>query len=165
MIYFTSDTHFAHINMLKYDNRPFHDIGEHDQELIRRWNLLVDPRDTVYHLGDVTWSPRNIEYLLERLNGKKHLIWGNHDSNRVRRAKGWAHSSSYEEISVNGQKLCLFHYPMSVWNCSHHGSWHLHGHCHGRLAPDPTKKRLDMGTMCWAYSPVSFDEIYTRLIT
>jgi calcineurin-like phosphoesterase family protein len=160
-IWFTSDTHFGHANILKYDRRPFMTIEEHDEELIRRWNTAVKPGDTVYHLGDVAWHRDvvAIDSLLGRLHGTKILILGNHDEKTVAKSPRWAKTTSYHEISVSGQKICLFHYRMVVWNRSHHGSWALHGHSHGTLPVVMNAKTLDVGTMCWAYAPVSFEEI------
>lgn len=166
MIWFTSDTHFGHANILKYDNRPFRSIEEHDEELIRRWNVCVAPGDTVYHLGDVAWHNKqvDVEALLKRLHGTKILVAGNHDQKAVLKADGWAKVTPYHEVSVGPQKIILFHYRMVVWNRSHHGSWALHGHSHGTLPITLTAKTLDVGTMCWAYAPVSFDELSTEML-
>ena len=69
-IYFTSDHHFGHTNILKYSNRPFNSVEEMDEELIKRWNSKVQPNDIVYHLGDVamTKNPEGIGDILNRLN-------------------------------------------------------------------------------------------------
>ena len=68
------------INILKYCNRPFENIEEHDEELIRRWNNKVSKNDIVFHLGDVGFDhPKKIHEYLEKLNGKIYLVIGNHD--------------------------------------------------------------------------------------
>ena len=54
-IFFTSDLHFGHANIIKYDSRPFNSISHMDEELIKRWNESVSPNDTVYILGDISW--------------------------------------------------------------------------------------------------------------
>lgn len=161
MNWFTSDTHFGHANILKYDHRPFASITEHDEALIQNWNAVVSPGDVVYHLGDVAWHRHvpDIDLLLGRLHGTKILILGNHDEKTVARSKGWAKVTPYHEISVNGQKICLFHYRMVVWNRSHHGSWALHGHSHGTLPDNLQAKTFDVGTMCWGYRPISYEEV------
>jgi calcineurin-like phosphoesterase family protein len=162
MKWFTSDTHFGHANILKYDSRPFATIEEHDESLIERWNAVVSSGDVVYHLGDVAWHSRismPIDMLLARLHGTKILILGNHDAGPVEKAKGWAKVTPYLEISEGGQKIVLFHYRMVVWNRSHHGSWALHGHSHGTLPVNLQAKTFDVGTMCWEYRPISFDEV------
>jgi len=80
MRFFVSDTHFGHANIIKYSNRPFRDVEQMNEALIKNWNNTVGPEDTVYHLGDVALGPW-VEWdgLLERLNGYKVLIVGNHD--------------------------------------------------------------------------------------
>jgi calcineurin-like phosphoesterase family protein len=55
-VFFTSDTHFGHANIIKYCGRPFASVEEMNRELIARWNAVVGPRDTVYHLGDRAWE-------------------------------------------------------------------------------------------------------------
>lgn len=163
MIWFTSDTHFGHANIIKYDGRPFSSIKEHDETLVRNWNSVVAPGDVVYHLGDVCWHHREIDIvaLLASLHGTKILIKGNHDrSNKhVLRSTQWAKVCDYEEITYRDQRIVLFHYRMVVWNRSHHGAWALHGHSHGSLPINLAAKTFDVGTMCWGYMPISFDQV------
>jgi len=163
--WFTSDTHFGHANIIRYDNRPFSSIEEHDEALIQNWNRHVKPGDVVYHMGDVAWhrDVGNVDLLLARLCGTKILILGNHDEKTVARARGWSSVVPYKEISISGQKICLFHYRMVVWNRSHHGSWALHGHSHGTLPVTYTAKTFDVGTMCWGYRPISYDEVAVEM--
>jgi len=78
-IFFTSDSHFSHKNTMKYCGRPFWTTAQCDEAMIERWNSVVGPEDTVYHLGDVAMHTSPIERILPRLNGKKILIVGNHD--------------------------------------------------------------------------------------
>ena len=80
-VYFTSDLHFGHENVLRFDNRPFASVDEMDAELVRRWNNKVGKGDLVYVLGDFIWKTRNDEApeLIKNLNGQIILIKGNHD--------------------------------------------------------------------------------------
>ena len=74
MIYFIADTHFNHANIIKYCNRPFKNTDEMNKYSV------VKERDTVYHLGDVGFgSLQDVKSLVERLNGRKILLRGNHD--------------------------------------------------------------------------------------
>jgi calcineurin-like phosphoesterase family protein len=79
-VFVISDTHFNHANIIKFENvfRPFKSIQEHDEELVRRWNETVGPKDTVWHLGDVFFG-REGHKILGMLNGNKKLVLGNHD--------------------------------------------------------------------------------------
>lgn len=55
MNYFISDLHFGHKNILKFDNRPFLNIEQHDKAIIENWNNVVGEDDDVYVLGDISW--------------------------------------------------------------------------------------------------------------
>ena len=78
-IYFTADTHFGHKAILQYCNRPFETINEMNEALINNWNSKVGPGDIVFHLGDFAFGGSTIwKSILERLNGRKYLIIGNH---------------------------------------------------------------------------------------
>ena len=168
--FFTSDTHFFHKNVIKYCNRPFSSIEEMNEKMIELHNNTVSPSDEVFFLGDFAFAkPDKILSVLERLNGTKHLILGNHDKDiehdqkRFLTNKGFSTISYAREIRREGQKICLFHYGCRVWNKSHHGSWHLFGHSHGTL--EPFGKSVDVGvdspfvTGKPEYRPLSFNEI------
>lgn len=77
MIYFTSDLHFYHENVIKHENRPFSYVEEMNQTLINNWNKKVGVSDEVYILGDVTMKGATYaKEILEQLNGYKYLIKG-----------------------------------------------------------------------------------------
>ncbi len=168
MIYFTSDTHFHHANIIKYCNRPFSSTEEMNEVLIKNWNDTVKPEDTVYHLGDFCFA-RDIyahSKILSSLNGTKHLVYGNHDKSLRTVHEFTRHFASLSdilEIRHHNTKIVLCHFSMRVWDKSHHGSWHLFGHSHGSLPP--FGKSVDVGvdsasiTGNAEYRPFSFDEI------
>lgn len=80
MIWFYSDPHFGHKNVIRYCDRPFKDITEMREKLIKRWNACVKMEDTVYVLGDVFFcGKQDAKKIMSRLNGTKILIRGNHD--------------------------------------------------------------------------------------
>ena len=88
-IFFISDTHFGHANMLKFTNydgsrlRPFDSVEELDELMIQNWNEMVKPTDKIYHLGDVVYRCKNRDQIMSRLNGEKVLIKGNHDRDQL----------------------------------------------------------------------------------
>lgn len=169
MIHFISDTHWGHANIIRYSKRPFSSVEEMNQKLIENWNARVAPEDTVYHLGDFAFMKyEQFLRILARLNGKKHVIRGNHDklisSNRHDLLKSGALDSiqDYLELRLPGTPMIvLFHYGQRVWNKSHHGSIHLYGHSHGSLPP--YGKSVDVGVdskeITDEYRPVSLDEV------
>lgn len=138
--YFTSDTHFGHENILKKfcpETRLGATIQEHDEILIRNWNNIVGPEDHVWNLGDVFFSEYDrAKSVLSRLNGKKYLIWGNHDKVLQRNKDLWEFFEDiydYKELVIERTHVILFHYPIQEWNRMHHGSFHFHGHTHGTV--------------------------------
>lgn len=158
-IWFTSDTHFGHKNILVHDKRPFATIEEMDEALIANWNSVVAPNDDVWHLGDFAYrSSKEPEQYLTRLNGRINIVWGNHDDKGAWRIRHlFASHQEMRYLKVNGQKLVLCHYALRVWRACHRGSWHLHGHSHGGLPPHG--KSMDVGCMVHGYKPVAFEEI------
>lgn len=75
MIYFSSDHHFGHLNIIQYCKRPFSSVEEMNEEMARRWNSVVNPDDTVYYLGDFSLVLDPVEAIAPHLNGKKFLLW------------------------------------------------------------------------------------------
>lgn len=78
----TADHHFYHQRIIRYCNRPFHDVREMNAELERLWNEIVVPDDEVWHLGDFGFwkkDPWGLERLFKRLHGRKTLVYGSHD--------------------------------------------------------------------------------------
>jgi calcineurin-like phosphoesterase family protein len=145
-IFFTSDTHFGHKNLLKFcpKTRLGKDIEEHDEILIREWNNAASPNDIIYHHGDFCFgNSAYAEALIKRLNGRIHLIWGNHDSvflNNAKLRQRFEWTGHYREISLpipgkrlEKQKICMFHFPIHEWHKIHKGSFHLYGHVHGSV--------------------------------
>ena len=135
MNYYISDLHFGHKNSLSFDNRPFADIEIHDQAIINNWNNTVSIDDDVYILGDISWhnATKTIE-IFKSLNGRKHLIKGNHDSKLLRNRELqslFVEICDYKEIPLdNGRGIVLCHYPMPCFKDHYYGWIHLYGHVH-----------------------------------
>ena len=167
-IWFTSDHHWGHANIIRFSSRPFSSVEEMDEALVERWNTVVQPRDTVYHVGDVSLHKDlgRARSILERLNGSICLIRGNHESVAERLKDRFAWIKDYAEVKVPDPEaregrtfIVLCHYAFRVWNKSHHGSWHLYGHSHGSLPDDPNARSLDVGVDCHDYAPVSYARV------
>jgi len=169
-IFFTSDHHFGHKNIIRFCDRPFANVTEMDEELVQRWNALVGHDDTVYHLGDFTLGGRQAaRRYLSRLRGVINFLvtpW-HHDKRWLPKDDGlW--SASAEVVFLpplvvvqHDPPITLCHYPMAGWERSHYGAWHLHGHSHGRFPSVP--RRLDVGVDAWDFYPVPLEEIERRL--
>lgn len=130
--FYISDLHFDHKNILGFDNRPFVDIEQMNNELIRRWNSVVSDGDVVYVLGDMFWcTPKDAVPIMEQLNGQKFLVKGNHDRwHDAKFDKLFVKIDEYMEIEDNGRKVVLCHYPIPCFK-NHFYEWvHLYGHVH-----------------------------------
>lgn len=181
-LYFASDYHFFHSNVIKFDKRPFNHVKEMNEFLIEKWNETVKEDDIVFYLGDLSWSGhKQTKYILDQLSGKIHLILGNHDKMRnILKFKDRFESIGHymdlyvkdSDVSENFyQHIVMFHYPIYSWNRAHYGSWQLHGHCHNSLLNTPfgeefyKRKVLDMGCNAWDYKPVSYETIKSIMNT
>lgn len=135
-IFFTSDTHFSHDNIIKYCSRPFESIEEHDETLVKNWNEKVGKNDLVFHLGDVGFgNPKRIDYLLNRLNGKIVLVIGNHDWRYVVKKHAYRFENMVQQINmkVGSQHIILNHFPLLCFSGAWRGldaTWQLFGHVH-----------------------------------
>lgn len=155
-IYFTADLHFNH-DFVAGTRRRYLGEGyyasdvEHDEDLIERWNDRVTKRDTVWVLGDVGMgSLTNVLELVGRLNGTKHLVYGNHDPghpmhrgahNKLRRYLEVFESAQLAaQIRIDGKLAMLSHFPYQgdhgdvdrypEWRLRDEGLPLLHGHVH-----------------------------------
>lgn len=184
MRFYTSDTHFLHARIIELCNRPFKDVHHMNEEIIRRWNSVVGPEDTVYHLGDVCLGPI-MESLacIRRLNGHKILILGNHDRPFMKKNKpeafrewmetyikaGFADIKWSADVHIDGQTVFLSHFPYD--GDSHDGDRFagerlrdigvplVHGHTHSNGHPVSRSKsgtlQVHVGMDAWDYTPVS----------
>lgn len=160
-IWFTSDTHFDHANVIKYCNRPFRHVDEMNNTMIQNWNSVVKRDDTIYHLGDFAFS-KDPGKFFHRLNGNKILILGNHDR-QVTKHLPWGSYHSYYETKIDGQFIVLCHYAFKVFNKHHHGAWNFYGHSHNSLGGN--SQQLDVGVDAWSFFPVNLEQIAERLKT
>jgi len=164
-VWFTSDTHFYHGNIIKFCDRPFRYADEMTEQLVANWNAVVKPNDDIYHLGDFAFASKGrVVELLSRLNGTKRFIAGNHDRSLIKRDGDrnivirpevvphviWIkdfHELTIQDKNVKHGKMmiALMHYAMRVWNKSHWGAWHLYGHSHDSLPEEPMALSIDVG--------------------
>lgn len=156
--WFTSDLHFFHkgiIPLTERKNWPCIAMADSveqkviamDEELVSRWNTRVKPDDIVYMLGDVSFrGVTATSEILEQLQGRKTLVYGNHDRKHINKdefIRHWDLITPYHELRIDGQMIVLMHYPLAVWNHMHRGSWMLHGHSHGNYSA--LGKIMDVG--------------------
>ena len=160
-IYFSSDWHLGHKNVIKYDNRPFDTVESMNETIINNYNNIVNDEDDFYFLGDFSFDQKRTEEFLSRLKGNLHFIKGNHDyRDTIDLYKQYGkYLGEQTMIKVKEHEIVLNHYTMAVWNKSHHGSWHLYGHSHGNFPENNTALRFDVGCMNFDYKPIEFEEV------
>ena len=182
-IFFASDHHFDHANIIRLANRPFSSVEEMNETIIERHNAVVRDEDTAYFLGDFCWADGFQHF--RRMRGKKVLILGNHDQNSLQ--LGWEYIATEKTLPIGKKKILLYHYPIEDWNGRFKGVIHLHGHIHSLqwkttapsvtaqiaanhpLQVDPSmlkitnkKNRFDVGVEGIDYTPVSVEDVLKR---
>ena len=177
-VFFTSDTHFGHSNIIKYCQRPFNSAEHMDEVLISNWNEVVSPQDIVFHLGDFCFgSDKEWIKILQRLNGTKYLILGNHDLKKIANSNQikdyFADINMQMRVVVDKQKMLLNHYPFLCFEGGYQNVWQLFGHVHrSKHSTGLDKERLvhlfptqyDVGVDNNNYRPVSFAQV-SQIIT
>ena len=171
-IWFTSDTHFYHENIIHFCNRPFKDVAEMNETLVRNWNETVPEDGIVFHLGDFCLGGSQYwNDILYRLNGKIYLILGNHDMKNIRQGfmKRFEYVTQQMTICVGGQSIILNHNPFLCYGGSYRDVWQLFGHVHsGPLSTTGLDlprlnmlfpRQYDVGVDNNNFRPVSFAEV------
>lgn len=178
-IYFTSDSHWSHKNIIDYCNRPFSSVEEMNETLINNWNTAVGEDDIVFHLGDICFGGSTVwESILPRLNGKIHLILGNHEIKNYRTNYSKYFESVQEQltISVGKKTIILTHFPLlcyhGTWG-SEQNCWNLFGHVHTLKANNSGKdfERLknlfptqyDVGVDLNDYTPIHIEQVRNKI--
>jgi len=170
-IWFISDTHFQHANILKFtDNegnliRNFSSVEEMDEHMVERWNSVVKPGDKVYHLGDVFMGNKETFVpLWKRLNGRKRLVLGNHDD-----AMFFAQKALVDKIEVwrnfPEHGFIATHIPLNECSMYFHRlgkeAFNVHGHLHNNASPTP--RHINISVEQINYTPVHVEEL--RVLT
>lgn len=148
MNYYIADTHFGHANIIRFDERPFKDTLEMEQTLIKNWNERVTKDDVVYILGDFCWgTEKDWLRILDKLNGAKVLIKGNHDlKNPSATLKSkFRQICDYKEITDHRRRIIMSHYPLMFYRASYGDDvWHFCGHTHNRTAEELKRQEFTL---------------------
>ena len=139
-----ADTHFAHKNILAYEDRPFVDLEEQREILIANWNSVVAPDDIVYMLGDFTLTRKKdlIKSIVDRLNGKIVLVMGNHDTLKPKDYIELGFVTAIRKPIMVEPNVILMHEPPKKEDIIP-GVRYIFGHVHS--------KRCDADSSPWCY--------------
>lgn len=157
-VFFTSDWHIGHANVLKYSNRPFRDTKHMAEVLVNNFNASVSPDSITYFIGDMGLGPeKELKDVISKLNGTKILIIGNHDKGYNSMLEmGFAAVMHSVTLFIANTRVTLSHCPLTGiwrehtegnkgampgdnWHGEHKyknysledvGQFHLHGHIH-----------------------------------
>lgn len=182
-VYFTSDLHFGHRNIISFCYRPFLDTKDMDTRLIENWNEVVSNDDTVFVLGDICWfhGRHDLKNTLKQLYGKDiYVILGNHDKEEsfdllLQDHPNWhvlgdAATLFIDEEGKNATELFLCHYPLMTWPHRGFGAINLFGHIHSYPGFENMDSKLplwpnqyDVGVDNNQYKPIEFGEITEKL--
>ena len=170
--YITSDLHFGHTNIMKFcpesRARFRNDVDYMNEQMVKEWNEIVEPGDLVYILGDVAFcsAPKAAEYM-NRCNGDKILIEGNHDRKALKDhsfRSAFKEVHKYLDISYNGTKVVMFHYPIAEWDQMHRGAVHFHGHLHGGESGLEKFRAVDAGMDATGFIVQEMDLMIARAL-
>lgn len=162
-IWFTSDLHLGHANIIEYCARPFANVDEMNEALVANWNARVKPEDTVYCLGDFALGLPEVGIALRsRMNGAIILIRGNHD--RWGKARATALNMQViegeAEVSFGDVIFHLSHYPRNATE-KIPGRTHLFGHVHEKFKVQ--EGMLNVGVDVWNFHPITPQEALAAL--
>lgn len=178
MNYFSSDFHLGHANILRFDNRDFRTIREHDEFLIKMCMKTLKKGDNFYYLGDFALTSKPIAkgYIetLASSGANLFFIKGNHDKydniGLFQTYGAYLGEKKTVKIDYKGDvyPIVMDHFANRVWDRSHHGVYHLYGHSHDKLEKEPWGRSMDCGIMSafrikGEYSLFSFEDIHNIL--
>ena len=174
MKYYIADIHFRDEKVFVKCKRPFKNIYEYENEIIKRWNKKVTNNDTVYVLGDLVLDgcAEAIE-ILPKLKGHKKLIVGNHDENlceQINQLKIFESIDFIKLVKDKGRNVCLCHYPLMDWMEFNRNGYHIYGHIHNKTAINGAaysqikeyykdKPAFNCGVDVVGFEPVTLDEL------
>ena len=180
-VFFTSDLHFRHGNIIKYCKRPFETVQDQTEKLIENWNKTVPDTATVFILGDFAFATKNQwRGFLNRMTGKKYLILGNHDRHEDIPTEMFEDVVDLAKVSIKikdheWKTFILSHRPILCWEGSNDGSIMLYGHVHTCTNPEVDenidselvklmpKNSWDVGVDNNNYTPVSVHEVLEKI--
>lgn len=187
-LYFTSDLHLGHRNVIRFCDRPYENEKQMNQCLIDNWNSTITNNDIVFILGDLVWfnDSHAIKRLFEKLNGQEiYVIPGNHDQMksyhrvddpRIKLVNDICTlyvSTENNRYTKNIIEIVCCHYPLMTWAHRELGAINLFGHIHSgwlrsieafdQMLPLWKGQQYDVGVDNNNYHPVSLDDILTEL--
>jgi calcineurin-like phosphoesterase family protein len=159
-VFLISDLHLGHKGIVSFMTedgiskmRPWNDVDEMNEILVSNWNSVVKSQDLVYNLGDVSLNKRYLP-LLDRMNGEKRLILGNHDRFSISEYQKYF-TKIYGSLKLD--KFILTHYPVDINSIPDWCLANVHGHIHEKESP--SNKHFNISVEKIDYTPIALDRI------
>ena len=130
LIYYIADTHFGDERVMRLAQRPFISVSQMNEFLCAKWNEKVGGDDSVYIVGDFAFDDAAAQKIFPLLNGRKHLILGNHDKLSSESLNMFESVNQIVTVFDEGRSVCLCHYPLLSYENSVYGGYHIFGHIH-----------------------------------
>ena len=138
-LYFTSDWHIGHANVLKFDKRPYKDLDEMHSHMIKTFNYWVPKHGITYFLGDMGFGSNNLlGEIIGQLNGTKVLIRGNHDVFKTADFIKYFDEIYGVKVGTDIYRdwdFIMSHIPIHIESRSRWKA-NIHGHLHGNSYPE-----------------------------
>ena len=160
-VFFIADTHFGEKDIIKYTNRRFDNADDMDKEIIFRWNSVVKEDDIVYHLGDFGGDGKE-KQILSKLNGKKYLVKGNHDTKSNQEYRDFGFIEVYDHPIIIDDFWILSHEPLYISDNNPYAI--LFGHVHlNPIFRDCSTHHFCVTAERINFTPIDFNEIKERM--
>jgi calcineurin-like phosphoesterase family protein len=165
-VYFISDMHFGHTNIMKYENRPFDTVEEMDNTIIENWNKVINKNDLIFVLGDVSFYSKELTYhIIHKLHGRKILIIGNHDKSRS--LTWWGDvgfNIVYHYPIIYNEFYMLSHEPLYVNSNMPYANIHGHIHSMNICSKGEIQQYFNVSVENINYTPISFSDIKSKVL-
>lgn len=160
-VFFISDMHLDHENIMKFGQRKFDSIEEHNEALVGSWNAVVTRRDLVWVLGDVAFSVESLK-LFDRMSGRKRLILGNHDTFDTQ-----VYLKYFERVQAFEKRyggLVMTHIPIHPQEMAYR-NWvtNVHGHIHDPAKDIMHPKYINVNVDIVGMIPISLEQLRTKI--
>lgn len=156
-VYFIGDLHLGHKNIMKFGQRDYDTIEHHDEGIIDLWNSKVrSKKDLVWVLGDVAFNMESIK-LLDKANGRKRLIMGNHDKFNI-----GVYLKYFEDVRAYEKRygVIMSHIPIHPNELQYRGwQWNLHGHIHHAEKEVKDYRYINVNADQIGLIPIDLDEL------
>lgn len=187
MIFFSSDWHLWHKNIIRFDDRPYRDLEHMHESLVENYNVHVKDEDTCYFAGDMSFAKANRTLpIIGQLKGKKILILGNHDGSRDTMIRsGFDIVLNGVSLGIAGEIVTITHCPLrgvfredvshipsassgehwhgeqklGRYSLPDFGQYHLHGHTHKPPEERIVGRQMDIGVRANGYRPVPLSAV------